>query len=187
MGRDLVDVIYRWGAFSESDAANTALALLHYSYGLVGFAAVRVTVPIYYALKDSSLPMKISVASVVINMLLYYPLMTMLNFAGLAAATSIAGLVNFGLLLYYLPRKKVPVAYGSMFLSFVRIAVAATLAFWLATMLSVGAPAGWSEGVTRIWQFLVKLAAGGAIYLVLCAVLRVEEVRLLIRKLTGRR
>jgi len=185
MGRDLVDVIYRWGAFSESNAANTALALLHYSYGLVGFAAVRVTVPIYYALKDSSLPMKISVVSVVVNLLLYYPLMKMLDFAGLAAATSIAGLVNFGLLLYYLPRKQVPVAYGSMFLSFVRIAVAATLAFWLATMISIGAPAGWSDSVVRIWQFLVKLAAGGAIYLILCAVLRVEEVRLLIRKLSG--
>ncbi|MEA3297533.1 MAG: murein biosynthesis integral membrane protein MurJ [candidate division Zixibacteria bacterium] len=47
MGREIIDLIYHWGAFSETDTANTSLALLHYSYGLIGFAAVRVTVPFF--------------------------------------------------------------------------------------------------------------------------------------------
>jgi putative peptidoglycan lipid II flippase len=185
MGRELVDVIYRWGAFSETNSANTALALLHYSYGLVGFAAVRVTVPIYYALKDASLPMKVSIASVVLNIALYYPLIKMLDFAGLAAATSIAGLVNFAVLLYFLPRKHVPVAFAPMLLGFVRVGVAATLAFWAASLIPVAIPASWSDGIGRLFQFGVRLTAGGLLYLGLCLILRVSEVRLIINRLRG--
>jgi putative peptidoglycan lipid II flippase len=183
MGRDLVDVIYRWGEFSEADAAGTALALLHYSYGLVGFAAVRVTVPIYYALKDASLPMKISILSVLLNIALYYPLVKMLDFAGLAAATSIAGLLNFALLLYFLPGKQVPVAFGPLLLGFVRVAAAATLAFWAASFIPVPVPAEWTEGIGRLFQFGVRLIGGGLFYLILCTILRVSEVRLIINRL----
>jgi putative peptidoglycan lipid II flippase len=185
MGRDLVDVIYRWGAFSEANSAGTTLALLHYSYGLVGFAAVRVTVPIYYALKDAALPMKISVLSVVVNIALYYPLVKILDFAGLAAATSLAGLMNFALLLYFLPRRHVPVAYGPMLLRFVRIGVAAMLAFWAASMVPVAISHGWSDGIGRLFQFAVRLTAGGLLYLVLCAILRVSEIRLIVNRLRG--
>jgi putative peptidoglycan lipid II flippase len=185
MGRDLVDVIYRWGAFSEANSAGTTLALLHYSYGLVGFAAVRVTVPIYYALKDAALPMRISVLSVVVNIALYYPLVKILDFAGLAAATSLAGLMNFALLLYFLPRKHVPVAFGPMLLRFVRIGVAATLAFWAASMIPVAISRSWSDGIGRLFQFAVRLTAGGLLYLILCAILRVGEIRLIVNRLRG--
>jgi len=186
MGRDLVEVVFRWGAFSEADAANTAKALLHYSYGLIGFAAVRVTVPIYYALKDSTLPMRISIVTVAINIVLYYPLIQILNFAGLAAATSIAGLINFALLLYYLTRKQVPISYGRLLLGFFRIAVASVLAIWAATMISIGTPPDWSEAVGRLTQFGVRVVAGGLFYLILCFVFRVSEVQLVFRRLTGR-
>lgn len=186
MGTDLVDVIYHWGKFSDADTANTGLALLHYSYGLIGFAAVRVIVPTYYALKDSSLPMRISVISVAVNIALYYPLMKMFSFAGLAAATSVAGLVNTGLLLFYLPRKKVTLAYGPLLLSLVRVTVAAVIAFWLAAMLPVPAPSDWPGGVTRLWQFGARFLAGGIMYLVLCAVLRVNEMRLILARFRRR-
>lgn len=187
MGRDLVEIIYHWGAFSETAAANTTLALLHYSYGLIGFAAVRVTVPIYYALKDSVLPMRISIVSVAVNMALYYPFLRILDFAGLAAATSVAGLVNFGLLLYYLPKKQVPIDYGRLMLDLVRIGVAAFLALWAATLIPIEAPAGWPEVMSRLIPFITKLVAGGLLYLILCLIFRVEEVRLLVKRVAGRK
>ncbi len=186
MGRDLVDVIYFWGAFSATDAANTALALLHYSYGLIGFAAVRVTVPIFYALKDSVSPMRISIVAVVLNMLLYYPLIRLLGFAGLAAATSIAGLVNFGLLLWYLPRKQVPVRPGPLLLSFVRVALAALLAVVAARMLPLDFSAGSPEAGARLAEFAGRTVACGLFYLLFCLILRVEEVGLVVRRLRRR-
>ena len=128
-GQDIIELIYQYGAFSRLDTENTALALLHYSYGLVGLAAVRVTVPFYYSLGDSRLPTKISVFAVCLNMALYYPLVQMLSFAGLAAATSIAGLSNFALLVWFLPTKGLPFKRRLLLLDAVRIALAAILGF----------------------------------------------------------
>ncbi|MEW5795618.1 MAG: murein biosynthesis integral membrane protein MurJ [Candidatus Zixiibacteriota bacterium] len=186
IGTDLVDVIYRWGRFSQGDTVNTGLALLHYSYGLIGFAAVRVTVPIYYALKDSSLPMRISIISVAVNIALYYPLMKLLSFAGLAAATSIAGLVNFALLLVYLPRKGVSLEYRPLLFSFVKVGVASAVAFYGASMLPIPASSDWPEGIARLWQFGAKFTVGVILYLLLCAILRVPEMRLIQNRIRRR-
>ncbi|HVP06433.1 MAG TPA: murein biosynthesis integral membrane protein MurJ [Candidatus Acidoferrum sp.] len=181
LGRDLVELVYRHGAFSETHAANTALALLHYSYGLVGFAAVRTTVPVYYALGDARQPMKFSIFSVLVNMALYWPLMKLMNFAGLAAATSIAGLVNFGLLIYYLPSKGIPVANRSLLINLIKITVASAVAVtvaWLLPMDMVMSNRGlWG----RLVHSLVPLTVAGAIYIGLCLVMGIHEVTLLKR------
>jgi len=186
MGREIVDLIYAWGAFSAEDAANTSLALLHYSYGLIGFAAVRVTVPFYYAFGDSKLPMKASIISVLVNMALYYPLIQILDFAGLAAATSIAGLLNFGILLYYLPARGVSFSVPRLGLVFFRIALASLLSFYVARLVPVGFYRGGLEVVSRLEQLLVPLAVAAVLYLLLCTVMGVREVRDILRKIFGR-
>ncbi|MFQ5452835.1 MAG: murein biosynthesis integral membrane protein MurJ [Candidatus Zixiibacteriota bacterium] len=134
MGKEIVDLIYMWGEFSELNSINTSRALLHYSYGLIGFAAVRVIVPFYYAHGDSKLPMRASLISVVINMILYYPLIKLLSFAGLAAATSVAGIVNVGILLYFLRSRGVSYSPQRLGLYVFRISLAALLAFYTAKL-----------------------------------------------------
>ncbi len=178
-GKEIVAMIYQWGEFSEISTDRTALALLHYSYGLIGFAAVRVTVPVFYALGDSKLPMKLSIASVVLNMLLYMPLISILDFAGLSAATSIASLVNFGFLLYFLPKKGVPVSYSGLFLNVLRIGVAAFLALLGARFLPFDFAAGHSEAVGRVLGLLVPTSIGLVLYITLCFLFRVKEMALL--------
>lgn len=185
LGRGLVDVIYQYGAFTATDAAFTAQALFHYSYGLIGFAAVRVTVPIFYGLKDSIRPMRVSIVTVIVNMALYWPLTRLLNFAGLAAATSIAGLLNFGLLLYFLKSKGVVVPYASISLKIVRVAVASGLAVFCA-MLLPSFDIGLTESSARLVHFALKTASCGILYLIFCAVLRVEEVGIVVKRLTRR-
>ncbi|MCK4302204.1 MAG: murein biosynthesis integral membrane protein MurJ [candidate division Zixibacteria bacterium] len=176
LGPEIVDLIYHWGAFSDANAANTSLALLHYSYGLIGFAAVRVTVPFFYAFGDSKLPMKISMFSVFVNLALYYPLIVILDFAGLAAATSIAGLVNFSLLAYYLRTKQVYVEYGRLGLSFVRMGLAALLAFYAARLVPYGISSGRGGVLDRLVDLGVPMLVGALLYLLLCLVFRVREV-----------
>ncbi len=186
-GREIVSLLYQWGEFSDTAAANTALTLLHYSYGLVGFAAVRVTVPVYYAMGDSRLPMKISILSVVLNMLLYFPMIKVLSFAGLASATSIASLVNFGLLLYFLPRKGVPFSYGDLFLNFFRIALAAFFAVYISTLIPHDIGSGMSTPMARLMRVIIPMAITLLLYLVFCIIFRVKEISLLKRALLRKR
>ncbi len=178
-GQELVALVYQHGAFSETDSANTSLALLHYSYGLIGFAGVRVTVPVYYALGDANLPTKISVFSVLVNMALYYPMIKLLDFAGLAAATSLAGLLNFGLLLFFLPRKGLQVSYPEFLLTVLRIGLAALLGLYVAASLPIDLSHLLPGLMGEMLDFLVSMIVAGALYVTLCFVLRVRELRLL--------
>ena len=182
MGREIVDLIYAWGRFSQADAVDTSLALLHYSYGLIGFAAVRVTVPFYYGCGDAKLPMRASVISVVANILLYYPSIKLLGFAGLAAASSVAALLNFGILLYFLPARGVKYSLGKLSLNVFRIFLAAGLAFYVAKLIPFTIYHGNRELLVRLDRLLLPLAMAGILYFAFCAVLRVNEINKLIRR-----
>ncbi len=183
LGRPAVELIFGWGAFTNRDAANTALALLHYSYGLIGFAAVRVTVPFYYAFEDSRLPMRISLITVAINLALYYPLVQLLQFAGLAAATSIAGLANVLMLLLWLPRKGVEVPWRDLAVDTLKTIVAGGVAFMVTQWVPVTFGNIDSVFLDRLFTLLVPSAVALAVYLGLCLVLRVQGMIVLFRGL----
>jgi putative peptidoglycan lipid II flippase len=184
--RDFVGLAYRYGEFSQGDTANTASALIHYSYGLIGFAGVRVIVPVYYALTDSKLPMKVSVLAVLLNILLYWPLVKWLDFAGLAAATSVAGLMNAGLLLMYLPSRGVPVPFTRLGMDFLRMTLASVLAFGAAYWLRFDLwPAG--HGLLgRFVNLLGPLMVAGVLYVLLCYLFHIREIRIVMHKLLRR-
>ncbi len=183
MGKELVTLIYTWGAFSAEDSVNTSLALLHYSYGLIGFAAVRVTVPFYYAFNDSKLPMKASVISVVVNMLLYYPLIQILNFAGLAAATSFAGLLNFAILLFYLPSRGVEFSLAHLGLKLFRVSAASILAFYIAKLLPLSLYAGDAVILIRLEALILPLFVAVILYAVFCWIMGVRELKDILRRI----
>lgn len=187
-GQDIVELIYQYGAFSVLDAENTALALRHYSYGLIGLAAVRVTVPFYYSLGDSKAPTRISVLAVILNMALYYPLVQILSFAGLAAATSIAGLTNFALLVWFLPAKGLPFKRRILLLDAIRVGLAALLAFTAARYLPVQLSWNLGEIPGRALDLTLGGLVGGILFIVLCLVFRVSELSVLRdRLLKGRK
>ncbi len=175
----LIQMIYQYGRFSATDADATSLALLHYSYGIIGAGAVRVLAPAYYALGDAKWPMFMSIGSVALNIFLYYPLVQVWDFAGLAAATSIASLANFGLLLYFLPHRGVVIPYNQLWKGFVRILAASGIAFGAATFIPVD-QLGLPDGVAgRVVAALVPLGAGMIAYILLCKILGVKEISVL--------
>lgn len=123
----IVALLFQHGQFVAADTFYTYRALIMFSIGLIGFAGVRVTAPIYYALKDSIRPMRFSIISVVVNLVANFALTPIWGFVGLAAATALGGLVNFGLLLIYLPRHVTSIKLGPVLLIFVKCLLAGTL------------------------------------------------------------
>lgn len=103
-GDQIIALLFEHGKFNTLDTANTYSALIWYSVGLIGFAGVRVTAPVYYSLKDATRPMRFSIIAVATNLAAYMVFIPMLGFAGLAAATALGGLVNLFLLILYIPR-----------------------------------------------------------------------------------
>lgn len=101
----IVQVIFERRAFTHADTLATAAALQLYAIGLVGYSVVRIASPTFYALNESRTPVKVSMVSVLVNAALNVALARVMGYRGLALGTSIAALVNAGLLLVFLHRR----------------------------------------------------------------------------------
>jgi putative peptidoglycan lipid II flippase len=101
----IVQLILQRGEFRASDSAATAAALMFYAPGLLGYSAVKIASPSFYALGDSRTPVLASVASVILNLLLNLMLVQILGYRGLALGTAIAALFNAITLLVLLSRR----------------------------------------------------------------------------------
>ncbi len=185
-GREIVSLIFGWGRFTEADSLNTSLALLHYSYGLCAFATVRVLTPFYYAQNDAKLPMIFSIISVVVNTALYYPLMQILSFAGLAAATSIGGIINCVLLLMYLPQRNVPVNWAQLIVNSVKLCVVSLIGFGTARFALDGMFPSDGNVVVRILAVIIPGVVGLSLFLIFAIILRVDMMSEIRRRIFKR-
>ncbi len=107
LGGDLVQIVFQRGAFDAKASLWTQQALILYSLGLIFFSFNQTLTPLFYANKDTRTPVRIAAGMVGLNIMLNFILMQFMQHRGLALATSITAMVNFGLQ-FYLIRKKMP-------------------------------------------------------------------------------
>ena len=101
----IVALLFKRGAFNSETTRLTAYALLYYSIGLWAFSAVRIIVSTFYALQDTKTPVRMATVSVCANIILGVILMGPMGHAGLALSTSLASMLNLGLLVWALRTK----------------------------------------------------------------------------------
>jgi putative peptidoglycan lipid II flippase len=176
-GEDIVRLIYQRGAFGPEATAQTARALFFYSFGLVGFAGVRVTAPLYYALGDSKRPMNFSIAAVVINIALNFAFIPIWGFAGLAAATSVAGLTNMFLLIYFLRKKIEGIDYLYLAGHIVKIILGAVAAFLIIQGFNFYVIVEPDSLTAKVAIVFMQIAGMGILYIFFLWLLKVEEVK----------
>ncbi len=102
----IISFIYEHGIFTTQNAEMTSYALKFYSIGIFFISGANFLTRVFYSTKDSKTPMYISIFSVFINIVFDVILMQYMSYRGLALATSIAGIVNFSLLLFFLFKKR---------------------------------------------------------------------------------
>ncbi len=95
----IVALLFQRGEFDAQATRLTAQALLYYSMGLWAFSAVRIVAATFFALQDTRTPVKMAGISIFANIILGIVLMKPLAHGGLALATSLASILNLGLLL----------------------------------------------------------------------------------------
>jgi putative peptidoglycan lipid II flippase len=155
-------LLFERGRFNAADTAATAVALVWYAVGLVGFAGARITAQSFYAVAEPGTAVKLGVVSIVANLLAAVVLMGPMGHAGLAAASSFGAYVNLGGLLWAARRRFGPIGGRALLRSVTRTAVACLplllwclaamrladrlplhstvrLALWLAFVVTIGA------------------------------------------------
>jgi putative peptidoglycan lipid II flippase len=123
----IVQVIFERRAFTHADTLATAAALQFYALGLVGYSLARIASPTFYALDESRTPVKVSVVTVLANAALNLALARAMGYTGLALGTSIAALLNGGLLVMLLRRRLNGVEDRRVLTALAKILVASAL------------------------------------------------------------
>ena len=101
----IVRLLFERGHFLPADTAATAAALRLYAVGLIGYSAVRIASPTFYAIGESRTPAIVSAAAIAVNVIASLALVRVIGFQGLALGTSIAAIANAALLLGLLRRR----------------------------------------------------------------------------------
>lgn len=101
----LVRLAFERGSFDAQATEKTASALLFYAIGLVGVASIQVLTRAFFALEESVTPVRISILSALLNILLDLALVGSLRQGGLALANSVAVLAQMGCLVLVLRRR----------------------------------------------------------------------------------
>jgi len=171
----LVRLIFQRGEFGPQATHAVAAALLGYAVGLPAIAAYYVVTRTYYALQDMATPVRIGVGMVVLNAILDYLLMRPLGAVGIALATAIVAATNVTLLLVRLRGRMGRVDGARIVSTALRTGAAAVAAgLLMAGVAGIVRPAGL---VGQGLQVGAAVVAGALVYLSLCWLLRVDELR----------
>ena len=141
----IVALLFKRGAFDAETTHLTAYALLYYSMGLWAFSAVRIVVSTFYALQDTKTPVRMAVISVCANVVLGIVLMGPLKHGGLALATSLASMLNLGLLVWALREKLGMIGLKTIMASVYKTAICSVLmgaAVWATAKFTIPSEGG---------------------------------------------
>jgi putative peptidoglycan lipid II flippase len=135
LAEPIVKVIYGYGAFSANDVQQTADVLRIYSFLLIFTGVHRITVPNFYAIKNTWLPAVTSVLSLAIHLFVADWAVEHYGLQGLVGSTTFAGLLNLLMLLAAYKYYFGAIGYGSIFKSVIHLvpslAVMGAAAFYL--------------------------------------------------------
>ncbi|MGL4945916.1 MAG: murein biosynthesis integral membrane protein MurJ, partial [Fusobacteriaceae bacterium] len=149
---DIIKLTLSYGKFDVMAAKVTSEALFYYSLGLYFYTAIHLVTRGFYGMKDSKEPVKYSILSIGINILLNWLLIDRFQYRGLALATAIAAGVNFICLLFVYDKKYVKLEWRRYFI------------FAGKTILLTGISIALSY---RIENIILKLSVFSIVYLLL--------------------
>lgn len=183
LAEPVIRVIFEHGHFAPEDTLRTAEALSYYVVGLFAYSAVKITVPVFYALNDTKYPVIGSFLAVAANILIITVSIGGMQHKAIALGTSCAMIGNFLFLSLILYRRLA--GYSLLYLGRGTIKVcAASGVMWLWLILAQH----WLQG--RLIPDLVALG-----FLVITAVvvyvgalygMRLHELTVLVGKVRSR-
>lgn len=177
---EVVSLIFERGSFAAtSSTPMVAWALLFYVIGLPFHGITRTMQQAFYARKDTRTPVYITGLGVVFNIELSMIFMFSLDHGGLALGSSLTGLINSCLLIFYMGKRLdgfniAPIIKTELqVLGAAAVAALATWLFktWINPMLVLNI-----DFVTKLLQFFIPAGFFFGIFFAMSKVLGIQEV-----------
>ncbi|MBO8137681.1 MAG: murein biosynthesis integral membrane protein MurJ [Desulfotomaculum sp.] len=174
----IIKLLFERGEFDARATEMTAYALLFFSIGLVGQAANVILTRGFYALHDTKTPVKLTVVTIIINLIFSLLLIGPLKHGGLALANSIAALCNTAMLSWFLSRRVKKLwnmkMLGFTFQVLLASAVMAVVTHYADIYAQAFFAAYGTLGLAA--RVAVSVSTGAGVYLLASLLLRMEEL-----------
>ncbi|MBA4395212.1 MAG: murein biosynthesis integral membrane protein MurJ, partial [Desulfobacca sp.] len=95
LAKPIIRLIFEHGRFNAADTLHTAEALAYYAIGLFAYSSIKITVPVFYALKDTKYPVMASFLAVITNIVFISFTLEAFQHKAIAFSTSITMIFNF--------------------------------------------------------------------------------------------
>ena len=179
LSKSICQLIYGIGRnFETTDPI--AATLFCYSFGLCGYSAVKVVTDGFYAFNDTKTPVKVSLLSVGLNIILNYLFIFELGleYRSLALSTSCTITLNFLLLLVLLRRKIGSLALNNIWHFLIRLGLASAImgiSCWI-TSLIIKTHMNVDGLISRLFEVFLPISIGGLVLFVLYKLLKIQEL-----------
>jgi putative peptidoglycan lipid II flippase len=174
---EIIQVLFEHGSFDSASTALTARPLFFFAFGLTTISVVKIIVPAFYALQDTTTPVKIAFISMFLNLGLNFLFMRPLQNGGPALATSLSAVFDASCLMTVFWRRYGSYGFREISRSLVKIAFATT-AMAVVTYLVINVPGFYAGSMPqRALALAVTIMTAAAAYFAASYVLRARELR----------
>jgi len=183
----IISLLFQRGAFDQQAVEMTSAALLFYSPGLTGQAANVILTKAFYSVQDTRTPVKITLATVLVNLCLSLVLIRFLQHGGLALANSLASLTGTILFMVFLEKKVRSLKWAGLMkftLSILAASVLMSTASYSVSNLLAGCPGLCGTSGLAV-QVGAAILAGVAVFAAAALIFKIEEFYVLWRYLRG--
>lgn len=189
LAEPIVKMLFERGEFDSRATQMTAIALVFYSIGMIGFGLRDILGKVFYSLQDTKTPMKNAIIAIVLNIVLnlLFVNFTNMGIAGLAFATSISAIVTI-ILLFISLRKKIGQFGGKSILAVLIKSIVSSGLMALVTMF-VYKFLGGMLPVGKLYETIslaVSIGCGALTYGICIILLRVDEVNLILETIKNK-
>jgi len=175
----IVQLLFERGRFLPLDTAATAAAARFYAIGLVGYSAVRIASPTFYAIGDSRVPAMVSGGAIAVNVMASVTLVRAMGFQGLALGTSIASIANGAALVWMLHRRLGSLDGRRLSVTMVKVAASSAVMAIVAVAIqhAMVRDAPGSGLLAQLVRLSASIGGGMAALAGMARILRVDEFR----------
>jgi putative peptidoglycan lipid II flippase len=184
----IVGLIFERGQFTPFDTDATARALMFYAPGLLGYSAVKICAPSFYALRDARTPVAVSIGAVLLNLVLNLTLVRIMGYTGLALGTALAAVANALVLAGLLARRLGGLDGRTLGMALLKILVASALMGGVAVGAEawLAAPIPGSAFAPRLVRVCGAIGAALAALALSAKLLRIDEFEEAVRRVLTR-
>jgi putative peptidoglycan lipid II flippase len=163
----MIRALLEHGRFLPADTMATADALAAFALGLPAYVLIKVLTPGFHARQDTATPVRIAVASMLVNLFGNLLLIWPFGHVGIALSTALAAWVNAATLFIVLRRREQFAVDARLKRSLLRLLVAAAVMVGVLLLLNpLVAPFTDGSWLARIAALTVLIGGGSFAYLV---------------------